>query len=481
MVVRIATEPNLKSMSEMERQVDVAIIGSGTAGLSALSQVRKRTDDFVLIDGGILGTTCARVACMPSKAMIEIARDFRRRMSVCEGTIPQDQVPPEQERAMDRVRALREGFVGSILDNLIEPLGDKLLKEHAEFLTPSVLKVGAKKIRAKKIIIATGSRPMIPGPWARFEDRILTTDTIFEQRRLPTKMAVIGLGAIGLEIGQALADLGVEVTGFDVLTLIGGLEEPKVNDSAVKIFRKKFPLFLGQEAQIEQEGSQLRVTSGREKVTVDKVLVSIGRTPNLERLHLDRLGIELDEEGLPSFDRQTMQVANLPIFIAGDANGYRPVLHEAGHEGKVAGYNATNDPPVKFKRKTRLNIAFSHPNICSVGMGWKTIKTAGPAVGVAHCRGGREKIMGHEDGVIKLFGHGSDGRLLGAEMVAPGGEHLAHMLAWAIQQDLSVFDLLEMPFYHPVVEETLEGALKGLAKKLDKTPGLMRGFSTASG
>jgi dihydrolipoamide dehydrogenase len=419
---------------------------------------------------------------MPSKAMIEVARNFHEQEGIArEKGSRDDRFLPDQTGAMNQIRALRDQFAGGVLENLIEPLGDKLIKAYAEFFMPSVLNAGEETVNANKIIIATGSRPVIPNQWQPFGDHVLTTDTIFEQQRFPPRMAVVGLGAIGLELGQAMADLGVEVSGFDMLTEIGGLQDPEVNETAVQIFGDKFPLFLGHEVEAEEIDSGLQITSGRHRLTVDKVLLSVSRVPNLEGLHLDRLGIDLDDGELPPINPQSLQLAKLPIFLAGDVNGYRPVLHEAVHEGKVAGFNATHDPPVEFVRKTRLNIAFCDPNVCSIGASQNQLRDMDALSGMARCSGGREKIMGQDEGVIKIYGHQETGKLLGAELVAPCGEHMAHMLAWAIQRELSVFDLLELPFYHPVVEETLEGALKDLAKKLGKAPGLIAGFRTASG
>jgi dihydrolipoamide dehydrogenase len=220
------------------------------------------------------------------------------------------------------------------------------------------------------------------------------------------------------------------------------------------------------EAKIEEAGGRLRVTADSTSVLVDKVLLSVGRISNADGLRLDRIGLEVDRQGLPPFDPETMQVDDLPIFIAGDVNNYRPVLHEASHEGTVAGHNVLQEKPVRIKRKPRLVIAFADPNICSVGASWEEIKDKDPAIGTAHFHGGREIIMLRDQGIIRVYGDRKNGQLLGAEMVAPGGEHLAHLLAWSIQQELTVFDLLAMPFYHPAVEETLSTALNHLASRV---------------
>jgi dihydrolipoamide dehydrogenase len=464
----------------MEKTVDVVIIGAGTAGLNAMEEVRKVTEDFVLINGGPLGTTCARVGCMPSKVMIQIADDFHRRdVFATEGIGRGDALVFDMEKAMVRVRSLRDRFVNGIIEGLIAPLGDRFIEGYAEFVEPTRLKVGEKKIRADKIVIAAGSKPLIPGQWNHFRDRIVTTDRIFELGRLPANMAVVGLGAVGLELGQALGRMGIRVTGFDMLNRVGGLQDDEVNQTAVEIFSKEIPIHLGSAAEIEDDNGRLRVTSGDTSVLVDKVLLSMGRIPNVHGLHLERLGLDLNDKGLPAFDRNTFQVGDLPIFIAGDVNGDLPVLHEAAHEGTVAGYNAVHDPPVAFRRKTPVAIAFTDPNVCTVGVSWGEVEQNPPAVGTARFHGGREKIMLSEGGMIRIYADGGNGRLLGAEMAAPGGEHLAHLLAWSIQQELTVFDLLTMPFYHPAVEETLQGALEDLADQVeDGSKGPLLGFET---
>jgi dihydrolipoamide dehydrogenase len=456
-----------KRSTVVERKVDVAIIGAGTAGISAVSEIRKHTEDFVLINGGPLGTTCARVGCMPSKVMIQIANDYYQSISVGKkivGSTPQTYL--DDQKAMNHLRSLRDGFVEGVIEGFIKPLGGKFLEGYAEFKEPTLLQVGENTIRAKHTIIATGTRPLTPKPWKAFEDRVLTSDTLFEQPALPQRIGVIGLGVIGLELGQALGRMGVNVTGFDTLKHIGGLEHPEVAKKALHIFKKEFPIHLGTEASLEQVGRGLVVKAGETRVSVDAILASIGRVPNVERLRLDRLGLTLDDKGLPPFDQRTLQVADLPIFIAGDVNGYRPVLHEAVHEGKISGHNATHKTITYFKRKLFFTIAFSEPNVCSVGAKWQDLEDGNIAVGIATFKSGRARILNQEHGMIALFADRRDGRLLGAEMIAPQGEHLAHLLTWSIQNEQTVFDLLEMPFYHPTIEETLQSALKDLASNL---------------
>jgi dihydrolipoamide dehydrogenase len=456
----------------MEKHVDVAIIGAGSAGLYALSEVRKATDRFVLIDGGELGTTCARVGCMPSKAAIQVAEDFHRR-SLFErmGIEGGDALKLNPAEALEHVRDLRDVFVDKVLSNSTDRMGEEFIAGHARFLSPTQLQVGDDLIHARAVVIAAGSRPVVPRDWQAFGDRILTTDELFELEDLPGSLAVIGLGIIGLEMGQALARLGVDVTGIDQMDYIAGLQDPEVRQTAVDILGKEFPLWLGAAAEISEENGWLRIRAGERSVLVDRVLAAMGRRPNVEGLGLENLGVALDERGLPSFDSRTMQVGDLPVFIAGDVTGDRPILHEAGAEGRIAGFNAVQEQVVAFRRHTPLAINFCDPNIAVVGSNWDDLDPGRIAVGEVKLGPlGRALIMGKNKGMIRVYADKEDGRLLGASLVAPKGENLAHLLAWSIQHSLTVFDLLRLPFYHPTIEEGLQAALNDLRGKITRQP-----------
>jgi dihydrolipoamide dehydrogenase len=456
----------------MDKQVDVAIIGAGSAGLYALSQVRQATDRYVLIDGGELGTTCARVGCMPSKAAIQVGEDFHRRglferMGI-EGGEGLNLSAPE---ALEHVRDLRDLFVDKVLSNSTDNMGEEFIEGYARFLSPTELQVGEDRIQAKAVVIATGSRPVVPKPWQAFGDRILTTDELFELEELPTSLAVIGLGTIGLEMGQALARMGVAVTGIDQLDHIGGLQDPEVRQVAADTLGRELPLWLGQAADIREEDGQLRVTAGDRSVLVERVLAAMGRRPNLDGLGLENLGVALDERGLPAFDPHTMQVDGLPLFIAGDVTGDRAILHEAGAEGRIAGFNAVQPTPVAFRRQVPLAINFCDPNIAVVGTPWNALEQDRIAIGEVKLGPlGRALIMGKNKGMIRVYADREDGRLLGASLIAPKGENLAHLLAWSIQRGLTVFDLLRLPFYHPSIEEGLQAALYDLHGKIATQP-----------
>ncbi|MFZ0468136.1 MAG: dihydrolipoyl dehydrogenase [Thiogranum sp.] len=454
----------------MEEKVDVAIIGAGSAGLYALAQVVRTTDSYVLIGGGELGTTCARVGCMPSKALIQVAEDFhRRKLFPREGIQGGDGLTVSGGDVMEHVQGLRDIFVDKVLSTSTDDMGDEFIEGHARFLDGNLLQVGERRIRAKRIVIATGSSPIVPGGWKAFGDRVLTTDEIFELEELPQSLAVIGLGVIGLELGQALQRLGVEITGIDQLETIGNIDDPDVNALAQQLIGKDMPLWLGHPASIEEAGDgRLKVSAGERSVTVDKVLVAIGRAPNLSGLDPDKAGITLNAGGVPDFDPTTMQIGELPLFIAGDVTMDRQLLHEAADEGRIAGINAAADKPVAFRRKTPLMITFSDPNIVMVGKRYSELDMDNTLIGsVSLGMLGRALIMGRNKGMLRLYADKADGRLLGASILAPHGEHLGHLLNWCIEQRLTILQMVRMPFYHPVLEEAIQPVLRDLVRQSD--------------
>ncbi len=447
---------------------DVIIMGAGSAGLSALREVRKRTDNFLLINDGPWGTVCARVGCMPSKLLIEAANAFHRRFSLDEfGISGAEQLKLDRRRVLQRVRKLRDDFVSSTLKTTDE-LGGHVISGRARILSPNQVTVNGEKFYTRKIIIATGSRPVVPDGWQNLGKRLLTTDTLFEQDNLPGRMAVIGTGPVGLEMAQALSRLGIQVTSFGTNGMIGGLSDPLINQTAVTLLSGEFPLYLGEKADVvsNSDSGAITVRAGDTAVEVDSVLAALGRRPNIDDIGLETLGIPLDNQGLSSVDPSTLQIADLPVFLAGDVNQYLPLLHEAADDGHIAGLNAVKEELICFQRRTPLIIVFSDPNIAIVGKSFRTLAHENIQIGeVSFDNQGRARSAQRNRGALRVYAEASNGRLLGAEMCAPAGEHFGHLLALAIGQSLNVWDLLRMPFYHPVLEEGLRTALRNLASK----------------
>ncbi len=452
----------------MSDMLDTIIIGAGSAGLAALREARKRTERVLIVNDGPWGTTCARVGCMPSKVLIEAADAFhRRRAFETFGIRGQEGLRVDLPAVLERVRALRDDFVAGAIK--ASDIGTRGISGRARLQGPHRVEVNGQVYATRSVVLATGSRPTVPEEWLAFGDRILTTDTLFEQPDLGPRMAVIGLGPVGVEMAQALSRLGVEVAAFATGNEVAGLSDPAINDALRDLLKSEFVLNVGGKVQLREVTGGIEVTNGNATVVVDQVLAAMGRRPNVEYLGLDTLGVELDEHGVPPVDRRTTQIGHLPVFMAGDANAQRPILHEAADDGHIAGLNALAPEPRGFRRRTPLSIVFTEPNAATVGRRYKDLKAGESVTGtVDFSRQGRARAAQRNEGRLSIYAQHDTGRLLGAEMCAPGGEHIAHLLALAIDRELTVHDVLRMPFYHPVLEEGLRTALRGAASQLPK-------------
>lgn len=465
-----------------EIDVDVAVIGAGSAGLVAFGQARKHAERVVLIEGGPYGTTCARVGCMPSKLLISAAEAAHSANNAGLFGVHAESVRIDGREVMDRVRRERDRFVSFVLDAVEKIPSHQKIKGMARFDGPNRLIVeGGPRINAKRIVIATGSRTNIVGFLKDAGSRLVTNDDVFDWTDLPESIAVFGPGVIGLEIGQALSRLGVRVRMFGVGGFVGPIQDPEILKIARETFNLEFPLDPDAETTAVKEtedGVEVSFCDDDGNEITEKfeyLLAATGRRPNVDGLALENAGLALDDHGVPKFDRCTLRCGDSPIFIAGDANNELPLLHEAADEGRIAGANAGTYPEVETgTRRTPISVVFTDPQIATVGL---TIQQTDE-----RCRGcfsvgsvnfenqGRSRVIGKNRGLLRVYGEHGTGRFMGAEMFGPAAEHIAHLLAWAAQQGMDVDQMLAMPFYHPVIEEGVRTALRDLHDKLELGP-----------
>ena len=463
--------------------VDVAIIGAGTAGLAAYRSARAAGASVVLIEGGEHGTTCARVGCMPSKLLIAAA-DAADAVGKAPnfGVRVEGKVRIDGIQVMDRVRRERDRFVGFVLSDVEKIPDADRLHGHAKFVGNQALAVaGHGLITSRSIVIATGSRATYPDSFKSLGDRLIISDQIFNWRDLPASVAVMGPGIVGLELGQALHRLGVRVVVLGRGGRVGPIGDPEILSYAIAAFNREFTLEPDAHVESMERGGdrvaiRRRTATGAAKTEhFDYVLAATGRTPNVSGMGLEQTTLRLDAKGAPSFDPATTRANSAdgasPIFIAGDASNFIPLLHEANDEGRIAGRNAAAHAlGMKLTpglRRAPLGIVFTDPQIGIVGGGFRSLKAGSFATGQASFEDqGRARIMFRNKGLLNVYADPASGRFLGAEMLAPGAEHLAHLLAWALQNEMTVDRMLEMPLYHPVIEEGLRTALRQLKGKL---------------
>lgn len=461
-------------------QADIVVIGGGTAGMGAFRNARLHSDNVYLIENNVFGTTCARVGCMPSKLLIAAAeaRHHALHTDPFGVRLDKDSIVVNGEEVMRRVKSERDRFVGFVVTDVEEWPADKRIMGSAKFIDEHTVQIDDHiQIAAKSFVIATGSRPVILPQWQSLGDRLIINDDVFSWDTLPKRVAVFGPGVIGLELGQALHRLGVKVEIFGLGGIIGGISDPVVSDEAKAVFGEELKLHLDAktEVKLDADGNvEVHWEQDGEKgvFVAEYMLAAVGRRPNVDNIGLENINIDKDARGVPVADPLTMQTSIPHIFIAGDASNQLPLLHEAADQGKIAGDNAGRYPNIgSGLRRSTIGVVFTSPQIGFVGLKYAQVAAQYQAdefvIGeVSFKNQGRSRVMLVNKGHMRLYAEKATGRFIGAEIVGPAAEHLAHLLAWAHQMKMTVPQMLDMPFYHPVIEEGLRTALRDADAKL---------------
>lgn len=455
---------------------DLIIIGAGTAGISAYNEAIKYTRNILIINDGSWDTTCARVGCMPSKLLISSSNRMHDIQTAEELALKHNAVIDTSD-VMQRVHVLRERFILATLKGVDQWDSSHKISGKAKFIDSQTVEVNEQSYRAKSFIVAVGSRPNIDEALKqKLKEKYITSNEIFEFSQLPKSLAVIGSGIIAIELAQAMQRLGVQTTIFARSQKVGALTSPILQKLAQEQFSKELNIkfkTLPNEIEIQADKIKINFTENDQtkSIEVEYVLGATGRQSNIDHLGLDQLNSTFkDIKNLP-IDKETKQLANLPIFIVGDAAPDAPIQHEAAHAGKQAVYNCLNYPDVKpIPALTPLAIVFCHPEMAIVGKSFKQLEDQHVEfIGgfVSYENQGRALVLAENSGGIEVYIDKKSGKLLGAELFCSQAEHLAHLLAWMIDADQDVHQILKKPFYHPTLEEGLRTAFKHARRQFD--------------
>ncbi|WP_159516657.1 dihydrolipoyl dehydrogenase [Acinetobacter sp. 18QD2AZ41W] len=455
---------------------DLIIIGAGTAGISAYNEAIKYTQNILIINDGSWDTTCARVGCMPSKLLISSANRMHDIQTAEELALKHNAVIDPSD-VMQRVHVFRERFIRATLTGVDQWDSSHKISGKAKFIDPQTIEVNGQSYRAKSFIVAVGSRPNVDKALKQqLKEKYITSNEIFEFSQLPESLAVIGSGIIAIELAQAMQRLGVDTTLFARSQKVGALTSPVLQKLAQEQLSKELNIkfkILPDQVKKQADHIQINFTENDQAQTiqVEYILGATGRQTNLDRLGLNQLEPSFaDIKKLP-INEKTKQLADMPIFIVGDAAPDAPIQHEAAHAGKEVVHNCLNYPEIKpIPALTPLAIVFSHPEMAIIGQSFKQLEEQS----IEFIRGfasyenqGRALVLAENKGGIEVYIDKKSGKLLGAELFCSQAEHLGHLLAWTIDADQDIHQILAKPFYHPTLEEGLRSALKHARRQFD--------------
>ena len=452
--------------------VDVVVLGSGPGGYTAAFRAADLGLETVLVERyPTLGGVCLNVGCIPSKALLHVARVIAE----SEEAATQGIRFGEPEIDLDGVRAFKDGAVGRLtggLAGMAKQRKVRVVEGTGRFTGPHTLEVGDESIDFKHCIIAAGSYAVaLPG----FPDdpRIIDSTGALELADVPERLLVVGGGIIGLEMATVYDALGSRVTVVELLDqLIPGADPDVVKPLHKRISGRYEAIHLKtgvEEVRATDDGLVARFGDGEE--TFDRILVAVGRRPNGGQLGADAAGVEVDERGFIRVDEQ-MRTNVAHIYAIGDVVGEPMLAHKATHEAKVAAENIAGHN-VAFDARAIPSVAYTDPEVAWMGLTETSAKEQGIEVETAvfpWAASGRALGMGRSDGLTKLIFEPGPGRLLGAAMVGVNAGELIAETVHALEMGADAEDIGLTVHPHPTLSESVGMAAEVAAGTITDLP-----------
>jgi pyruvate/2-oxoglutarate dehydrogenase complex dihydrolipoamide dehydrogenase (E3) component len=413
---------------------NLVVIGAGTAGLISAAGSAGLGAKVALIERHLMGGDCLNVGCVPSKALIRAARAYAQVRDAAEyGVFVPPGAKADFPAIMERMRRLRASISPNDSAARYKSLGVDVFFGQARFTGPDTIQVGDRTLRFKKAVIATGARASTPQTPGLVEAGYLTNESVFSLTELPRRLAVIGAGPIGCELAQAFARFGSQVYLIEALHGI----MPNEDRDAAQIVRQSMLrdgiqlMCCGKDLRVSQSpaGKRLTVDSHGEhyEITVDEILVGVGRTPNVEGLDLETVGVEYDKTGVKTNDR--LQTTNPRIYAAGDICSRFKFTHAADAMARIVIQNALFFGRAKASALTIPWCTYTDPEIAHVGLYEAEAEERGIPVetlvqNLEHVD--RAILDGDTHGFVKVQVRAGTDRIVGATVVA---RHAGEMIS----------------------------------------------------
>lgn len=441
----------------------VIVIGSGPGGYVAAIRAAQLGFKVACVEKmNTLGGTCLNIGCIPSKALLQSSEsyDWIQKSSKDQGvnvTGVSFDFPAMMKRKEDIVKLLVDGVASHFKKHQITRL-----QGSAKFISPKEIEVDGKRYTADNFIIATGSAP-IELPFLPFDEkRVLSSTGALVLNDVPKTMAVIGAGAIGVELASVYRRLGTKITIIEMLPVVTPAMDSALSKQLLQTLKKQGIEFLLEakvaSAKINDQGVTLVIEHDGSTISIEteKVLVCIGRKPYTEGLGLESAGVAMSPKGLIQVDAN-FRTSQPNIYAIGDVIDGPMLAHKASHEGiAVAEVIAGKTPHLNYM--SIPNVVYTHPEVASVGMTEAEARAAGLdlIIGTSFFRGnGRARCSGDIEGFVKVIGDAKSGRLLGVHII---GGHASELIAegmMAIDRKATVAELASACHAHPTLSETI--------------------------
>jgi len=453
-------------MADADRQTQLLVIGAGPGGYPAAFHAADHGLKVTVVDADPQpGGVCLNRGCIPSKALLHIAKLVHEVRAAAAHGVEFGEPHFDLAKLRQFVQKSIIAKMGGGIAQLMRARKVEYLKGTAAFEDSQTVSVRGEwtgRIRFEKCIIATGSVPAIPKPFALDDPRIMDSTAALELKEIPARLLVIGGGYIGLELGQVYAALGSKVTVVEALEgilmtadrdLVKPLEDRLRQDfAAIHVNTRVSSLEPTPEGII----AVLQGEKGGTRATFDRVLVAVGRRPNSQGLGLEKTQVEVDGKGFILVDSQR-RTRDPQIYAIGDVAGEPGLAHKATAEARVA-VEAILGEPTERSPHAIPAVVFTDPEVAWCGLTEREATTKNIAVEVAKfpwAASGRATTLGRNDGLTKLIVESGTQRVLGVGIVGAGAGELIAGGVLAVEMAAVARDLAESIHPHPTLSETI--------------------------
>jgi pyruvate/2-oxoglutarate dehydrogenase complex dihydrolipoamide dehydrogenase (E3) component len=451
----------------MVDNADVVVLGMGPGGEEVAGRLAEAGLDVVGIESTLLGGECPYWGCVPSKMMLRAAGLLAeaRRVPGMAGWVTVD---PDYAPVAARLREATDNWNDQVAVDRFTGKGGRFVRGHARLAGPHEVEIeGGDIVHARRaVVVATGSRPSIPPVDGLAGTPYWTNRDAIEAAEPPASLAVLGGGAIGVELGQAFARFGSQVTVVEAFDRLIAMEEPEASALLADVLpRDGISVRTGVAAQSvqHQDGRFTLSLPGAEPVTAERLLVATGRHADLSDLRVDTIDVDPSERWLPVDDQ--MRVTD-GVWGVGDVTGKGAFTHVATYQADIAVHSILGRPRAGATYHALPRVTFTDPEIGAVGQTEKQARDAGVSVQVGHMdlpRSARGWIhKAGNDGFIKLVADSDRGVLVGATAAGPAGGEILGFLAVAVHAAVPVQTLREMIYAYPTLYRAIEDALRDL-------------------
>lgn len=453
----------------INKSVNLLIIGGGTGGYVAAIRAAKAGKNVLLVEKNKMGGTCLNVGCIPTKALIASSELYEQAIHSKDfGIMIDGQIKPDMPAIIDRKNQIVEKLTTGV-EFLMEKNQIEVIIGQASFINNTSVKIDSEQetiVTFEDCIIATGSVVAIPNIPGIDSKHILTSTEALDNRELPRSMVIVGGGVIGLEFAFLYAQLGVSVTVIEFMDALLANMDAEISKTILDIAREKgIKVYLESKVSAFSEAVDGQVIThfqekGKEQFAIsEKVLVAVGRKPNMEELALEKTDVTLNEKTRGILVDNHMKTVVDHIYAVGDVNNMIQLAHAASKQGMIAVENILGMAS-EFTITNTPSVVFTSPEIASVGLSEEATKAVGIdyKVGYAHFEAnGKSLTLNQTQGFVKIIKDQTD-TVIGASVIGPDASTLIATLTTYVTNKMKLDEIEQIIFAHPTTAEVIHEA-----------------------